>query len=95
MANYPHLTEMIKELAYDNGINMKPVHEWNWTPTIDFVKLEATAATLTLTEKLLFVAGEESELKDWLGEYPEERYQRLIEFLEATFDGEYTELFYD
>lgn len=90
--SYPHLTEILREIALDNGMRMKPESEFEWWRVSDVDHLEGQAARLNSGEKQIFAAGEHEEV---LQMAKDARIMDLHEFLNKAFDGDYYDCFYE
>lgn len=89
MIQYPNLTYALRELAGDNGMLMKPDHDWQWPENA--AELEAFAAKMTQQELETIAAGEQDEQAAVI-----ERYEAwpLDKFLAEALDGDLTENFF-
>lgn len=86
---YPNLLNLLQEMAYDNGLSLKPNHEFVWP--MNAPALEGLAAQLSKEEQAFLAAGEQTEVEKLV----ESRgLEPLHYFLNQAFDGDLHKNFY-
>lgn len=86
----PHLSKLIKLVAADNDIPIRPPSRWEWPG--ESAALEVLAAGLSDAEKDLMAAGEKTAIEVFSRE---RGCEPLDAFLDEVFDGSYRSRFYE